>query len=208
MFFRVLTLALGLGTALAATPATASVTFSGSLFNTNPPAAAGGRCSPSALTVSISPSLGSSVGSSNFGAFSAVMSHCINPPLPTSYSNGQFAFDFGAGNTLLGTYDGTLSATSTAGVFANLENYLVTGGTGEFLGAMGALTGFGTVTFASNAPPASTQTITGTISAVPEPSSWVLMLIGFGGLGYALRRRRDLQLATPYAVSRVSCRAT
>ena len=27
------------------------------------------------------------------------------------------------------------------------------------------------------------------LSAAPEPSSWAMMLLGFGGLGYALRRR-------------------
>lgn len=191
MYIRALTLGVGLIAAFAVTPASAAVTFSGSLFNTNPPAASGGRCSPGALTVSINPSLGSSVGSSNFGTFSADMSHCINPPLPTTYSNGQFAFDFGAGNTLLGTYGGTLSATSTAGMFANLENYLITGGTGEFLGATGSLTGIGTVTFARNAPPTSIQTINGSISAVPEASTWALMLLGFAAMGVAARRARN-----------------
>ena len=33
------------------------------------------------------------------------------------------------------------------------------------------------------------------VSAVPEPSTWVLMLLGFGGLGWQLRRRRGLTLA-------------
>jgi hypothetical protein len=28
--------------------------------------------------------------------------------------------------------------------------------------------------------------------AVPEPSTWALMLVGFGGLGIAIRRRRFL----------------
>ena len=31
---------------------------------------------------------------------------------------------------------------------------------------------------------------------VPEPSTWALMLVGFGGLGVALRGRRKLALAT------------
>ena len=30
----------------------------------------------------------------------------------------------------------------------------------------------------------------GTIGAVPEPSTWAMMLLGFGGVGVALRRRR------------------
>ena len=29
--------------------------------------------------------------------------------------------------------------------------------------------------------------------AVPEPATWAVMLVGFGGLGFALRRRRALQ---------------
>ena len=27
-------------------------------------------------------------------------------------------------------------------------------------------------------------------SAIPEPSSWAMMMLGFGAAGYALRRRR------------------
>ena len=30
---------------------------------------------------------------------------------------------------------------------------------------------------------------------VPEPASWALMLVGFGGLGMAMRRRRAVALA-------------
>ena len=32
--------------------------------------------------------------------------------------------------------------------------------------------------------------ITGTIRAVPEPATWAMMLLGFGGIGLAMRRRR------------------
>lgn len=31
---------------------------------------------------------------------------------------------------------------------------------------------------------------TGTVPAVPEPGTWALMLLGFGGIGMAIRRRR------------------
>ena len=30
----------------------------------------------------------------------------------------------------------------------------------------------------------------GSITAVPEPSTWAMMLVGFGGLAFAARRRR------------------
>ena len=33
------------------------------------------------------------------------------------------------------------------------------------------------------------------LTAVPEPASWALMLVGFGGLGAVLRRRRQLTAA-------------
>jgi hypothetical protein len=32
-------------------------------------------------------------------------------------------------------------------------------------------------------------------AAVPEPSTWAMMLLGFGGIGFAMRRRRKLPLA-------------
>ena len=37
--------------------------------------------------------------------------------------------------------------------------------------------------------------IRGFLTAVPEPAEWALLLIGFGGVGVALRRRRALQPA-------------
>jgi hypothetical protein len=33
------------------------------------------------------------------------------------------------------------------------------------------------------------------LPAVPEPASWALMLLGFGAIGAAMRRRRGLALA-------------
>lgn len=36
-------------------------------------------------------------------------------------------------------------------------------------------------------------------SAVPEPSTWAMMLLGFGGMGVALRRRRKLPTITQLA---------
>ena len=37
--------------------------------------------------------------------------------------------------------------------------------------------------------------ITGVLNAVPEPGTWALMLLGFGGIGLAMRRRRSPALA-------------
>jgi len=35
---------------------------------------------------------------------------------------------------------------------------------------------------------------TGTFGAVPEPSTWAMMLLGFGGMGMTMRRRRSQRL--------------
>ncbi|HWJ38178.1 MAG TPA: PEPxxWA-CTERM sorting domain-containing protein [Sphingomicrobium sp.] len=37
--------------------------------------------------------------------------------------------------------------------------------------------------------------ITGTIRAVPEPATWGMMLLGFAGIGFAMRRRRQPAIA-------------
>jgi hypothetical protein len=39
------------------------------------------------------------------------------------------------------------------------------------------------------------ETIVGALSAAPEPAAWAVMLLGFGGMGAAMRSRRKLALA-------------
>lgn len=180
---------------LAATPAAAaSISLTGSYAHQNPPAALSGRCAPAARTVTFGPGIAPASGTSNLGDFVPSGSHCIVPPLPTSYSGGLFSFDFGGGDTLFGSYSGALSATDDPTTFANLQDYIVTGGTGRFLGATGSFRGEGSVTFAAGRLPASTQTLAGTISApaIPEPATWAMLVGGFGLLGSVLRRQRPL----------------
>ncbi len=182
---------------LGAVPATAAtIEFNGSYTQQNPPAAATGRCAPAARTVTFGPTIAPASGISTLGAFAPSGSHCINPPLPTSYAEGLFTFDFGMGDLITGSYAGILSATADPQAFANLQDYLVTGGTGRFAGATGSLQGIGTVTFQPGVLPTSFQTVTGLISvtAIPEPGSWITMIAGFAMLGASLRRRSPYRL--------------
>ena len=161
-------------------------------------ASPGGACAPE-LTVNIGPSNLSASGTSLFGnhsnqlrTFAPTESHCIGSKPPASYSGGVFSFDFGGGDVLSGTYSGALGATSTPGLFSNVQSYVVTGGTGVFAAGSGAFTGAGAVQILGNGYASSTQTLVGTVDipGVPEPVTWSVMTLGMFGLGGMLRRRR------------------
>lgn len=54
----------------------------------------------------------------------------------------------------------------------------------------------GNLTFSQSSSVQFSGIIGNSVSGVPEPSTWMMMLIGFGGIGYAIRRRRSVQFAT------------
>ena len=58
------------------------------------------------------------------------------------------------------------------------------------------LAGFHTITVTANAP-TGTGSYSGNINLaiVPEPATWAMMLLGFGAVGFAMRRRRQPILA-------------
>ena len=196
---------LALGLATAAPAAAKTLSFSGTFVNSNAPAAPGGRCT--GLTVNISNNAPfESVGTSNLGAFTSVQSHCLDGPPPIAigapdrpYYDGLFTYSFAGGATLFGTYTGLLTNAGTMGVIDNVQNFIVTGGSGSLRGATGAFTGVGDIRFASG-PPVGTLTITnGTITtAVPEPAAWTMMILGFGLVG-GLTRGRSKQRRIVYA---------
>jgi hypothetical protein len=118
------------------------------------------------------------------------MAHCLTPP-PKDYSGGAFEFDFKAGDALIGTYSGSFTPTLVPNVLNTTVDYIVTGGTGRFLGASGLIQGVG-ILDRNPMRPINNLTLTGTLDlpAVPEPATWAMMLVGFFGLGAAIRVRR------------------
>lgn len=187
----VLTAALPLTTADAATFA-----FTGARENVNPvnPPRTG-RCALTYVsTMTIVPGDISSTGSSNFGAFTATMSHCNVTPPPTALVDGVFAFDFAAGDGLFGVYTGSIGLGGTTCVFTAIQNMTFTGGTGRFLGATGLLDDVGTLR-GGNVGGRPVGIFEGAVRgalnlpAGPEPATWMTMILGFGAIGAALRRR-------------------
>lgn len=95
----------------------------------------------------------------------------------------------GSDNPGVGAGDGYrnfVGAIDSSNTFSTISFY--GDGFGEYLVAGGTIR-YGTVNIGSVPNP----------GAVPEPATWAMMLIGFGGIGYSVRRRRKapvkLQLA-------------
>ena len=177
-----------------ATPASAAlVSFTGTEMNDTPPPGGGGGCAGGQIYVAFSPTTATTVGTSNFGGFGPTMAHCLTPP-PTTYSGGIFTFAFDAGDEFTGTYSGFFTPTDAANVLNTTVNYVVTGGTGRFAGATGAIQGVG-ILDRSVPRPLNNITLTGVLDlpGVPEPATWAMLVVGFGGIGGVVRASRRRQ---------------
>lgn len=124
------------------------------------------------------------IGTSSFGAFTYSHTVCTFGAAGGPIA-GSYTIDFGV-DQFVGALTGGSSPTGTIGVSDLLLNYTITGGTGRFVDASGAFTGLGTAD-ARLRP----STVTLSFAAVPEPSTWAMMLLGFGAVGFAMRRRRS-----------------
>jgi hypothetical protein len=144
-------------------------------------------CAPYPFRGVISPS--STVGHSSLGDFAYSHSICLDGAPGTSM--GTFLFDFGL-DSFLGTMSGTATPSATIpGTSDTLFSYVITGGTGRFLGASGGFTGTGTADPRVR-PSLVAIKFDGSIGApaMPEPATWAMMLLGFGCIGASLRRQR------------------
>lgn len=189
---------LAIGLLSSTVPANAAeIIFSGTRVNVDAAGAASARCGSRTTThVRNDPPTATSSGLSNFGAFTPTLSHCIQLPLsgpgPFTFDLGEFLFAFENGDTLLGTYSGSISRLGP-GLFSVFQTHLVTGGTGFFDDATGSFTSSGTLSFLSGRPTVD-QSFSGTlsISAVPEPAAWAMLIFGFGLIGGMMRYQRPV----------------
>ena len=122
-------------------------------------------------------------GTSTFGSFN--YSHITCTAGGTGGVQGTSIFDFGA-DQFTASLLGTAAATSTPGIFNLFLAYDITGGTGRFANATGSFNDVGTVNVQGGPP----SRLSFTFSAVPEPQTWEMMLLGFAAVGLAARRQR------------------
>jgi hypothetical protein len=184
----VLGILAGSALALGSTAANASVTVGGT----------GSSCSGSGCVAGAS----TAVVTDNVGIPNKIEFDDTN----TSAGTQTAYFNFFVDPTMLGTFSATV-ATYPVSTVTLLE--LLTGGTSTVAGTTlltstpgtqltwGNLTPNTWYTFRYTASMATGGDISGTASfyPVPEPSTWALMLLGFGGIGMAMRRRRRPVLA-------------
>ena len=118
-------------------------------------------------------------------------------------------------NSLSGIYSITLDTSSRAVNFTSA--YLTNGitnydlmcqvgclsGTTEFWNLDDTLLASGQYTLVINGNNSDTGALAGTITitdhGVPEPATWAMMVLGFGAVGFALRRKRKLALISQLA---------
>jgi hypothetical protein len=149
----------------------------------------------------------------------------LSSPNPTSSivtNDGITTINFGQNPVTSPTFDGSFTFTndvagmysfvigsSTTGLAFDLANTMVSGGgqTWDFTALsprqlsldpieLMADTAY-TVSFAGTSPVggAVTGNVTISAAAVPEAATWAMMLLGFGAMGLAIRRRRQPVLA-------------
>ena len=110
-------------------------------------------------------------------------------------------------NTLDGLYSISLNTSSasvdfTSAVLSNGTDsyplsFLVSQGPNEFWGLDTTFIAAGQYTLTINGNNNGTGVLAGTVTispAVPEPATWAMMLLGFGAIGWHLRRRKAARL--------------
>ncbi len=126
-----------------------------------------------------------------------------SPTSPLFVSGDYFVLVGVAGtiDNVAATFDlgfGSPTYFSNFGLFNNSSGYgFNSSGTSLFTGTESAPTfKLGTFTLTPNTPE---PDYTLTITAVPEPASWAMLVAGFGALGAMVRRRRDVTVRVRFS---------
>lgn len=184
-------LALGLAAVGSASQAdAAALPFTGTMTGLGV-TGADASCAPFPFRGTIAAS--TSLGHSSLGDFSYSHNICLGGV--NAGSQGTFQLLFGP-DTIEGTLTGFAAASGTPGISNVTFNYTILGGTGRYLGASGMFAGVGT-TDARMRPSLVSQMFQGTINApaVPEPATWAMLIVGFGTVGFAMRRSQRRRFA-------------
>jgi hypothetical protein len=119
-------------------------------------------------------------------------------PEPTSSFTGSFDIN----NTAAGVYSILLGSStpgvlfgsaSLSGILGTVGTYNLTGGGTNVMQLSPTTIGAGDYRFSFAGTNSNVSGVAGgnvTISAVPEPSTWALMILGFGAIGLTMRGRR------------------
>ena len=97
--------------------------------------------------------------------------------------------------------NGATDLTSVLGTLTGLQTIGVHYSNGGGIGSLGNVTAFYQVDFGSgdtlrlSAPASASLTLFTRPAAVPEASTWMMMLVGFGAVSFSLRRKRQPRLA-------------
>lgn len=164
-------------------PFTGTVTGVSTLVGQDP------TCAPLPFRSVINPS--STVGYSSLGNFTYSTSTCLSLGGATSF--GTFIIDFGT-DAFSGTFNGGSTPTNTPGISDTAWLFTILNGTGRFAGASGTFEGAGLADARTRPTHVAIAFIGNVVTAVPEPTSWGLMILGFGAMGLVVRRRRTRML--------------
>ena len=163
-----------------------SIDFSGSLSGLGL-AGPDASCAPAPFRGVLSPV--TSTGASDLGSFTYGHNWCFSGA--SGPINGTFTIDFGD-DELFGSVLGLATPTGTPFLTDLGLTYTILGGSGLYAGAGGSFGGIAQSQLEPGVGSHFSLNFVGTISAVPEPQTWVMMLLGFGAVGSAMRRRRIL----------------
>ena len=152
---------------------------------------------------------------SGFDLYVAAAGQSANPTTALGLdfpSGGDITISFDSlatafGSDLFQNFGGGFQSGSDAAFLISLFNggsivgtysLAVASGVGAYFGVTGS-DAFNRVTVAQSGGFAVLDNVSFNGSAVPEPATWMLMLLGFGGIGYAMRFRKKTNATGAFA---------